>query len=38
VCFADGHIEFVEDGLDPKLLKALLTINGGEDVSAFTNR
>ena len=38
VALADGSIRFVEEGLDPKLLKALITINGGEDVGAFTNR
>jgi hypothetical protein len=36
--FADGSIRFLADDLDPKLVKALLTINGGEDVSEFTNR
>ena len=35
VVFADGQIRFIDDGFDPNLLKALLTINGGEDVTKF---
>lgn len=31
-------VRSVEDGFDPKLLKALMTINGGEDVSKFFDR
>ena len=38
VAFADGSVRFLADDLDPKLVKALITINGGEDVSAFTKR
>jgi len=33
--FADGSARNVEEGTDPKLLKALITIDGGEDVSKF---
>jgi hypothetical protein len=36
--FADGRVRFITDDLDPTLVKALTTINGGEDVSAYTNR
>jgi prepilin-type processing-associated H-X9-DG protein len=36
VVFADGHVGCLADNLDSKLVKALLTINGGEDVSNFT--
>ena len=38
VVFADGHVGCLSDDMDPKLVKALLTINGGEDVSEFTGR
>jgi prepilin-type processing-associated H-X9-DG protein len=38
VVFADGHVGCLADDLDPKLVKALITINGGEDVSKFTKR
>ncbi len=34
VVFVDGHETFLTDDLDPNLVKALITINGGEDVSA----
>ena len=30
VAFADGHIEFLKDDTSPALLRALLTIHGGE--------
>jgi len=36
--FADGSVRFIKDDVDPKIVKALITINGGEDVSGFTNR
>ena len=36
--FADGSVRFITDDVDPKIVKALITINGGEDVSAYTNR
>jgi hypothetical protein len=35
---ADGSHRSLGDDIDPKLLKALITINGGEDVSEFINR
>lgn len=36
VSFVDGHATFLfEDDLDPEMLKALLTVDGGEDVSEF---
>lgn len=38
VSFCDGHQEFLSAELDPKLVKALTTINGGEDVSEFHSR
>lgn len=37
VVLGDGSVRSVGDGFDPKLLKALITINGGEDVSKFDN-
>ena len=36
VVLANGQVRFIDDGFDPKLLRALLTINGGEDVSEFS--
>ena len=30
VAYADGHIEYLRDGLSPEVLRALLTIHGGE--------
>jgi hypothetical protein len=36
--FADGSVHFLTDDVDPNIVKALTTINGGEDVSAFTGR
>lgn len=38
VVFADGLLHIVRDWVDPKLVKALITINGGEDVSEFNYR
>jgi prepilin-type processing-associated H-X9-DG protein len=38
VVFADCHVQFIEDGVDPKLVKALMTINGGEDVSSIADQ
>jgi hypothetical protein len=38
VRLGDASGRFLENGIDPKLLKALITINGGEDVSEFVNR
>jgi prepilin-type processing-associated H-X9-DG protein len=35
VVFADGHIQYIANGLDPDLLKALTTINGGEEIDHF---
>ena len=35
VVFADCAVHVIEDGIDPKLLKALITIDGGEDVRKF---
>jgi len=32
VVFANGRVEDLEDGLDPQVLKALLTVDGGEEV------
>ena len=37
VLFADGKVQFILDGIDPGLVKALTTIAGGEDVSKFWN-
>lgn len=37
VGFADGSVRTIGGDFDPKLLKALITINGGEDVSWFNN-
>ena len=38
VVFANASVRFINDGIDPKLLKALITIAGGEDVSGYMNR
>ena len=38
VKLTDGSGRFIGNDFDPKLLKALITIDGGEDVSEFTNR
>jgi hypothetical protein len=38
VGLANGGLRFLDNDTDPKVLKALLTINGGEDVRAFMNR
>jgi prepilin-type processing-associated H-X9-DG protein len=35
VMFADGHVRFLEEHTSPALLKALLTIDGGEDLKAL---
>lgn len=37
ISFADGSVRSVKDDIDPKLLKALITIDGGEDVSALND-
>ena len=37
VAIADGSVYWVDNNIDPKLLKALITIDGGEDVKAFNN-
>jgi prepilin-type processing-associated H-X9-DG protein len=36
--FADGHVEYLWDKTDPRMVEAMTTINGGEDVSAVLNR
>jgi hypothetical protein len=36
--FADTSIHFIGDDVDPKIVKALTTTNGGEDVRGYTNR
>lgn len=36
VGLADGSVRSIADNIDPKFLKALTTINGGEDMSEFT--
>lgn len=36
--FADGSVRSLPNDLSPKMLKALLTIDGGEDVSEFFER
>ena len=33
VAFADGHVTVLSDRVDPSVLKALLTANGGEELS-----
>jgi hypothetical protein len=33
--FADGSVHFFRNDTDPKIVKALTTIDGGEDVSAY---
>ena len=33
VAFADGSVRFLSDAIDPKALKALTTIDGGEPVA-----
>ncbi|QDV15512.1 hypothetical protein Pan153_01260 [Gimesia panareensis] len=33
--FLDGSVRFISEDIDPKILKALATPNGGEDVSNF---
>jgi hypothetical protein len=38
VVFADGTLRFVTDDVDPKIVEALTTINGGEDVSGYMNK
>ena len=38
VAFADGLARFLEEDTPPNLLKSLITINGGEDVSAFIDQ
>jgi prepilin-type processing-associated H-X9-DG protein len=35
VMLADGHVRFLSEETSPVLLKALLTINGGEDLKAL---
>lgn len=38
VGLADGAVRCISNGFDPTLVKALITINGGEDVSDFHSR
>ncbi len=33
MCFADGSVRFVSNQVDPKVLEAMATINGGENVN-----
>ena len=33
--FADGSVRFIRPGIDPKVLKAIITASGGEDVSGL---
>jgi prepilin-type processing-associated H-X9-DG protein len=35
VAFVDGHTEFLTDATDPRVVQAMMTINGGEDVSGL---
>jgi prepilin-type processing-associated H-X9-DG protein len=35
VLFCDGSVRFVKESTDPKTVKALTTIAGGEDISSF---
>ncbi len=35
VVFCDGRVRFLKNDTDPKIVRALLTIAGGEDVSEF---
>ena len=35
VLFADGHVQSMSEDIDPEVLKAMSTINGGEPVSPF---
>jgi hypothetical protein len=35
VVFFDGTVREIPEGTDPELIKGMLTINGGEDVSEF---
>jgi hypothetical protein len=35
VAFCDGSSKSLKESIDPKLLRALLTVDGGEDVRAF---
>ncbi len=35
VAFCDGRVRFLKNDTDPKIVRALLTIAGGEDVSEF---
>lgn len=35
VGFADGSVDTIEKDIDPKVLKALMTVAGGEDLSEF---
>ena len=37
VVFADGSVRFIQDDVAPEIVKALTTINGGEDVSGYRN-
>jgi prepilin-type processing-associated H-X9-DG protein len=38
VGLADGSVRFLPDDTDPRMLEAMTTINGGEDVSAVLDR
>lgn len=38
VFFADGSVRSLNEHIDPMVLKALITIDGGEDVSAFVDQ
>lgn len=33
--FCDGSVRFLDENIDPKVLKALSTPDGGENVGAF---
>jgi len=35
VGFYDGSVRWIQNDFDPKLLQALTTIDGGEDMSIF---
>jgi hypothetical protein len=36
-CFASGSPRFIKNNVDPKIVKGLITMDGGEDVSGFIN-
>jgi biopolymer transport protein ExbD len=33
--FADGHVEIISDGIDPKVLHAFFTVDGGESLPGY---